>query len=176
MCISLSLLFMLSVHLFSLSRVSLSLCISKYIRPSFPRGIPSTAVVVLVLVLRRLRLRCRRSMRFSLFIPRSSHILFHTHTHTETRKKSRLAPRGYRLGRQYDVSSLVTIRRRQTDSHGEKKRNIYWHSALFFLFSNSREIFFDRISFQTKKRGENERGDGRWESSQRKNREKNKTS
>ena len=154
---------------FSLSRVSLSVCISKYIRPSFPRGIPSTAVVVLVLVLvfvlRRLRLRCRRSMRFSLFIPRSSHILFHTHTHRETRKKSRLAPRGYRLGRQYDVSSLVTIRRRQTDNHGEKKRNIYWHSALFFLFSNSREIFYDRISFQQKKRGENERGEGRWESS-----------
>lgn len=86
----------------------------------------------------------------------------HTHTHRETRKKSRLAPRGYRLGRQYDVSSLVTIRRRQTDSHREEKRNIYWHSALFFLFSNSREIFFDRISFQTKKRGENREG-GRWE-------------
>lgn len=92
---------------------------------------------------------CRRSIH-SLSLSLYLSLALPTCCFTHKRKKSRLVPLGCSRGRQYDVSSPVTIRRRQTDSHRDRerergKRETTSGTALFFLFSK-----FSRDSLRQK--------------------------
>ena len=117
----------LSVHLF----LSLDVCLSSFYF-TFSMYLRTHSSIVPQSYTKRSS--CRRHRRRRSMHSLSLSLALPTCCFTYTRKKSRLTPRGYSRGRQYDVSSLVAIRRRQTDNHREKKRNNYWHSALFFLF------------------------------------------
>lgn len=108
-----------------------------------PESIPSAAVVVVIIVdeLWILSLSLSLSLPLSLALP--------TCCFTYKRKKSRLTPWGYSHGRQYDVSSLVTIRRRQTDSYREEKeKQLLAQCALLFLLEILRRFSSTKFLFK----------------------------